>query len=113
MRNYLFTLLCGFFLLPSCNDDEVQDLGLPCNDIEVSYYGNVVCHDSELAAAVTLEDGHQLILSNFFSYVDSATVTTGDTFLIEYENLDSSLVMSGILCGPTVVAPVAELICLQ
>ena len=118
MKNIISLLAAislGFIFIgfSSCAKDDNKNEN--CN-IEVYYRGTAVCNQGEDAAAISFEDsnvGDFLILSNFFDFIDEAELELNDTLNIQYENVDSTMFNSGILCGPLIVAPVAELTCLE
>lgn len=100
------------FVALSCEKDE--DPSTNCS-IEVLYKGTAVCNQGDDAAAISFTSAPNefLILKNFFEFIEEANIELDDAIKIEYENIDSSLVNSGILCGPLIVAPVADLTCFE
>jgi hypothetical protein len=109
-----FVLSC--LTIISCKvEDEIPVTPLPqvvCIT-QVTYYSPNVCSDLPTAAAVSLADSSLLIISNFFDFADSTSIVENQSLNMDYTNVDSTLFNFGALCGAAIVAPVAEITCLQ
>lgn len=113
---YFSLVLLSCLLIVSCKvEDEIPVTMLPqvvCIT-SVTYKGTNVCNQMESAAAVALTDSSFLIISNFFDFADSTSIVENQSLHIDYTNVDSTLFNSGALCGVAIVAPVAEITCLD
>lgn len=108
----VFFLLFLGFVVSSCEKESENTIA--CST-EVLYKGTAVCYQGEKAAAIAFVNAPNdyLILTNFFDLIEEENIEFDDSLNINYENIDSSLMGSGILCGPLIVAPVADLTCLE
>ncbi len=108
---FLFCLTIISCKVEEVIEDEITPLPLVVCITQASYRGTNVCSDLETAAAVELGDSSLLIISNFFDFADSTTITENQSLFIDYGPVDSTLYNSGVLCGVAIVAPVAEITC--
>jgi hypothetical protein len=105
-------LLLFSVVVTSC-EDEVVTLPVPDCVTLVTYRGTNVCSNEATAAAVELADSSFLIISNFFDFADSTTISDNQELSIDYTEVDSTLFNSGALCGVAIVAPVTEITCFE
>ena len=110
MRQILFILFLSFL---SCK----KETNVPCpNQKTVYFFSEFVCGEGGAAAVSFTEFGIEgITINNFSDFLNHADLSTGDKLLISYDEsaIDSSVFLSGILCGPLIVLPTVNADCLE
>lgn len=108
MKNVTLTIvyfIVGFSLIAiSCKEDQVVP---PTCGQEATFYSTATCF-GEVAVEI---NGGFLSLENFSEFAETDDFKLGDRIRIDYTIVQTA--PEGLLCGPTVVADLAELSCFE